>query len=105
MASCSSLDAKSMVELTSNRHFHYNYSNMSKISEHLTKDEADYEKTCEILLCYFLNTCEIVPHESVGLGSYYRFGQDMCMVEKAHSPCLEGKVYGHKANSLGLASC
>ena len=32
---------------------------------------------------------------------YYRFGQDMCMVEKSHSPCLEGKVYGHKANSLG----
>ena len=101
MSSCSSLEAKSVVELSANRHFHYHYSNISKISEKLTKDEADYEKTCKILICYFLTSCEIVPHNSVGLGNYYRFGQDMCMVEKSHSPCLEGRVYGHKANSLG----
>ena len=88
MSSCSSLEAKSVVELSANRHFHYHYSNISKISEKLTKDEADYEKTCKILICYFLSSCEIVPHNSVGLGNYYRFGQDMCMVEKSHSPCL-----------------
>ena len=95
MSSCSSLGVKSVVELSANRHFHYHYSNISKVSKKLTKNEADYEKTCKILRSYFLSSCQIVAHESVGLGSYYRFGQDMCRVEKAHSPCLEGKVYGH----------
>ena len=80
MSSCSSLGAKSVVELSTNRHFHY--SNISKVSKKLTKDEADYEKTCKILRSYFLSSCQIVAHESVGLGSYYRFGQDVCMVER-----------------------
>ena len=91
-----------MIELSANRHFHYHYSNISKVSEKLTKDEADYEKTYKILLAYFLSSCEIEAHTSCGLGNYYRFAQDMCMVEKAHSPCLEGKVYGHKALVKGL---
>ena len=53
MSSCSSLGVKSVVELSANRHFHYHYSNISKVSKKLTKNEADYEKTCKILRSYF----------------------------------------------------
>ena len=35
MSSCSSLGAKSVIELSTNRHFHYHYSNISKVSNEL----------------------------------------------------------------------
>ena len=49
--SCSSLGGKSVIELSASRHFHYHYSNITKVSEKLTKNEADYEKTCKTCCC------------------------------------------------------
>ena len=101
MASCSDLSAKSVVELTSSRHFHYHYSNISKISHNLCQNEEDYQVIFNILLTYFLSSSELPPSSDACLGTYYSFSQDMCMVSKPASACLADKVYGHKANSLG----
>lgn len=100
MACCSDTKAKSVVALTLSPHFHYHYSNISKVSELLTKDEEEYKKSFKLFLKYFIRSCEITPSFSDGLGTYYVLAQDMCVVDKTHSPCLEGRVYGHTANSL-----
>ena len=50
-SNCSSLGGKSVIELSASRHFHYHYSNITKVSEKLTKNEADYEKTCKTCCC------------------------------------------------------
>lgn len=101
MASCSHLIAKSVVELTNSRHYHYHYSNISKVSDNLCQDEEEYDKIFKILFAYFLSSCEIALSNNATLGNYYSFSQDMCMVAKAASSCLADKVYGHQANSLG----
>ena len=100
MACSSHCAAKSVVELTSSPHFHYHYSNISKVSEYLTKKEEDYEKTLKIFLKYFLDACSVKPQFEEVLGNYYVLGQDMCMVDKTHSACLAGRVYGHTSNKL-----
>ena len=102
MASCSDLSAKSVVELTSSRHFHYHYSNISKISHNLCQNEEDYQVIFNILLTYFLSSCELPPSSDACLGTYYSFSQDMCMVSKPASACLADKVYGHKLGKICL---
>lgn len=101
MAACSDLNAKSVVEITLNRHFHYHYSNISKVSEYLSKNEEEYEKNLIIFLKYFLQVCPITTYEANELGTYYRLAQDMTMVDKSSSACLEGRVYGHQSNKIG----
>jgi len=101
MASCSYLEAKNVVALTASRHYHYHYSNISKVSDNLCKDEEEYGKVSGTLLYYFVSTCP-VPVSKTGSGvMYYSFSQDMCMIYKSASACLPDKVYGHQANSLG----
>lgn len=104
MASCSHLDSKSFVGITSSPHCHYSYSNISKVSEYLSKDEENYEKIMKILLDFFLDVCSIPTYKSVELGNYFRFAQDMTMVDKSHSACLSGRVYGHQSNKNSIVS-
>ena len=101
MASCSHLSAKSVVELTNSRHFHYHYSNISKVSDKVCKEAQDYDKIFGMLRHYFMSSCEVVPLQTASGVAYYSFSQDMCMVCKPASACLADKVYGHQANSLG----
>ena len=101
MASCSHLAAKSVVELTNSRHYHYHYSNISKVSHNLCKDEQEYGKVFRTLLDYFLSACHLSASKTANDLDYYSFSQDMCMVTKPSSACLADKVYGHQANSLG----
>jgi len=102
MATCSSpSDTQSVVSLSWDRHFHYHYSNMSKVSAYFCKSKEEYEKGLDILLSYFLKSCGVSPFHAEHLGNYYSFSQDMCMVSKPASPCLEGKVFGHQSSRLG----
>jgi hypothetical protein len=57
MASCSYLEAKNVVALTASRHYHY--SNISKVSDNLCKDEEEYGKVSGTLLYYFVSTCPV----------------------------------------------
>lgn len=101
MASCSYLEAKSVVQLTSSRHYHYHYSNISKVSANLCKEATEYDKIFSALVHYFVSVCSL-PISKTGSGvSYYSSSQDVCMVSKPASPCLADKVYGHQSNSLG----
>lgn len=101
MASCSNLSAKSVVELTSSRHYHYHYSNISKVSDKLCKDDKEYSEIFSILLYYFLSSCPLPSPKTSQGEDFYSLSQDICMTSKPASACLADKVYGHKSNSLG----
>jgi hypothetical protein len=101
MVSCSYLEAKNVVALTASHHYHYHYSNISKVSDNLCKDKEEYGKVSETLLCYFVSTCPVLVSKTGSGVMYYSFSQDMCMAYKSASACLPDKVYGHQANSLG----
>jgi len=101
MASCSYLEAKSVVELTASRHYHYHYSNISKVSDKLCKDEEKYGKVSGTLLYYFVPTCHVPVSKTASRVMYHSFSQDMCMIYKSAPACLPDKVYGHQANGLG----
>ena len=95
-AMCSSTNAKSMVSLTACRHYHYHYSNLSKVSSLFTEIETDYEKTFRKLVCYYLASCSVKASAGVGVGAgWYHLAQDMCFVDKSDSECLEGRVYSY----------
>ena len=101
MATCSHLASKSVVDLTTSRHYHYHYSNISKVSAKLCKNEEEYGKVFKTLLHYFLSTSPVAVLPTANEVAYYSFSQDMCLVTKPASACLADKVYGHQANSLG----
>jgi hypothetical protein len=101
MASCSYLEAKSVVGLTASRHYHYHYSNISKVSDNLCKDEEGYCNFFQTLLHYFVSFLHLPVSKTANEMDYYSFSQNMYMIYKSASACLPDKVYGHQANSLG----
>lgn len=100
MSLCSDTGSKSVTGLSGSRHFHYHYSNLSKVSELLSKDESAYNETFNFLLRYFVGTCVEEASEQSASGIFYVLGQDMCVVDKRASSCLEGRVYGYQKGAV-----
>lgn len=102
MSMSSNTTSKSVVGLSSNPIYHYHYSNMSKISENLSKTEEEYEKTFSVVCKMMMKECGVKAIEFGEVKKCYLLAQDMCLVSKPHSECLDGRLYGHQKGQVSV---
>jgi hypothetical protein len=105
MASCSYLEAKSVVALTASRHYHYHYSNISKVSYYLCKNEEGYCNFFQTLLYYFVSFLHLPVSKTASGVMCYSFSQDVCMASKAASACLPDRSIWTSGKQFGSRDC
>ena len=85
-------DAKSVVALSKSPIFHHQYSSVSKAIDTLANDERELKQVRKLFQSHWL---EYFPIKSVN-----HFQTDVVNIFREHSPCLKGRQYRHKANTV-----
>ena len=92
MALASYRDARSVVALSKSPVFHHQFSSITKAIANLAKNEHELKRVQKLFKEQWV---EYFPIESVNY-----FQTDVVNIFREHAPCLKGRQYRHKANTV-----